>query len=132
MKPTRENALKIINTSAAAFAVKPVRLMSADRNHEAVMAKQVAFFLIHTKLDVNPRRIAEMLRTKLRSIYYHIRAVETHVNSGSKHGRLLQGKIAEVAAKLSRSKVVRIEVVCGVAFVRSKPDDVEVEIVTKQ
>ncbi len=97
------------------------------------MAKQAALLVICKAMATNPSNIGRTLGMNISTIYHAINTAECSVKAADTYGRKLAGIVAETESAIrNNNRVVKIEVVCGTVFVRSKPDDVDVEIITKQ
>lgn len=123
--------LKILNASAQACGVKPASLFKSGRDELAFIARQVAFFIIRDKCGCSISHIGRTLKLNIGTINHSIKTMEDRINLDDKHARDLQKKVAETLEAVAVGRKVVIEVFCGVAFVKSKPQDVDVEIITK-
>lgn len=125
--------LKILKASAKACGVtNHADLLTTKRDLKTAAAKQIGMLAILNVCKCRASEISRTLGLNMSSVSYSIRHAKEQIGLNDSNARNLQLKMAETLGAIEGNRKVIIEVVCGVAFVRSKPDDVEVEIVTKQ
>lgn len=136
MKPNKKHMLLAVELAAKKFKVLPSEVLSRSRTEPVCLARRCALWAIQNRMGVSAQIIGDTLGIRQGTVYYNIVAVRDAGSVGDSASRDLCRKAAEISMELHdvlrKEMRVIIEVVCGVVFIRSKPEDIEVEIITSK
>jgi len=132
MKPNRKDMLKIISITATSLGLKPKDVLSSGRSGQTISdAKWIAVYAISQVTSATASDIARCLNLNISTVGFGIRSASNLILGQDKLSVEFTKKLNQVMldiSKPSNSRIVVIDVMCGVARLKSKPDDVDVII----